>query len=428
MPHGYRIAVIGLGYVGLPLAVELSKHFSTIGFDISAARVAELLQGHDRTNEVESSVLRAGTLTISADRQALADCNVYIITVPTPLDERNLPDLGAVISASATIADLLKKGDIVVLESTVYPGVTEDVVGPTLAERSGLVSGTDFFLGYSPERINPGDRVHSIAKVTKVVAGQDERTTDVLAEIYGSITGGNIYRAASIRVAEAAKVIENTQRDVNIAFINELSMIFGKMGISIYDVLDAASTKWNFLSFVPGLVGGHCIGVDPVYLAESSLKAGHLPELIMAGRRINEFMCQYIADRISARIAARYPAGRRARVLVLGVTFKENVPDIRNSKVFDLIGYLREHGHDVHVHDPHADPDEVRGEYQVDMAPTLEPAMSADCLVLAVQHREYRDMPAEALSRLVVPNGLIYDLKALWRGRPGMEQFEYVTL
>jgi UDP-N-acetyl-D-galactosamine dehydrogenase len=428
MPHSHRIAVIGLGYVGLPLAVELAKRFPTFGFDISAERIRELHQGHDRTNEVESSVLRAGTLGVTSDPDALSECNVFIITVPTPLDEKKLPDLSAVISASKMVGGMLKQDDIVVLESTVYPGVTEDVVGPTLAARSGLVCGTDFFLGYSPERINPGDRMHTISQVTKVVAGQNEATSEVLAEIYGSITGGKVFRAASIRVAEAAKVIENTQRDINIAFINELSMIFGRMDISIYDVLDAAGTKWNFLSFLPGLVGGHCIGVDPVYLAECSVKAGHEPELIMAGRRINDSMSKYIANQIAARVAERSAGRRRARVLVLGVTFKENVPDIRNSKVFDLIGYLSQDGHEIHVHDPHADPDEVRREYHVDIAPTLEPAATADCLVLAVPHREYRDIPPDTLARIVEPNGLIYDVKALWRGRPGIEKFDYVTL
>ena len=333
---GSRIAVVGLGYVGLPLAVALARHFPTVGIDIDQGRVAELRAGHDRTNEIDGPTLTASTLEYATDIAAGADADVIIVTVPTPVDQANDPDLGPVMSATRALAGILKpgRGTIVVYESTVYPGVTEDICGPEIERLSGLKRGTDFFLGYSPERINPGDREHTVDRITKVVAGENPQVLDRLCEVYGAVTTGGTFRAASIKVAEAAKVIENAQRDINIAFINEITQIFGKVGISVWDVLAAAGTKWNFLRFVPGLVGGHCIGVDPYYLSHLAQQLGHYPRVILAGRGINDGMGAWIADQIHERIASG------ARVLVLGLTFKENVPDLRNSRVIDVVRRL----------------------------------------------------------------------------------------
>lgn len=419
-----RIAVIGLGYVGLPLAVELARHFPTTGFDIDAGRIAELRDGHDRTREVETDHLRDSRLVLTSDTAELPGCQLYIVTVPTPVDARNQPDLGAVLAACRTVGAALRDGmriegagkPIVVFESTVYPGVTEDVCGPALEEASGLVCGRDFFLGYSPERINPGDREHTISRITKVIAGQTEEVTERLAAVYGTVTSAGVYRATGIRVAEAAKVIENAQRDINIAFINEVSMIFGRLGISIHDVLEASSTKWNFLNFRPGMVGGHCIGVDPFYLAHLATSIGHRPEVILAGRRINETMPGYIADQIAERVAADGPPTVASRILVLGLTFKENVPDLRNSKVASLVNRLRDHGYRVDIHDPLADPAEAAELYGITLRPTLDAAEPYDCVVGAVPHDVYRTLSATALTRLIRPGGLVADIKGMWRG------------
>ena len=329
-----RIAVLGLGYVGLPLAVALARHYKVTGFDIDAGRVAEIAAGRDRTGEVPAKRLAKSTLAVSTEEGELAGCDVFIITVPTPVDESNAPDLGAVLAACDIAGRQLSTGAIVVLESTVYPGVTEEHCGPRLEAASGLRCGTDFFLGYSPERINPGDREHTVERITKVVAGQTPEVTARLVALYGAVNGGNVFTARDIKTAEAAKVIENAQRDINIAFINEITMIFQKLGLSAYDVLEAAGTKWNFLDFAPGLVGGHCIGVDPYYLAHRARQAGHEPEIVLAGRRINDGMADFIVERVAERVAAP------GRVLVLGLTFKENVPDIRNSKVIDIVAGL----------------------------------------------------------------------------------------
>ena len=409
MSHNPTIAVIGLGYVGLPLAVALARHFPTVGFDISTDRVAELRKGFDRTGEVETAALRASTIKLSADSKDIDGHDVYIVTVPTPVDLENRPDLGPVLKACATVGRAMSKGAVVVFESTVYPGVTEDICGPELARHSGLISGADFFLGYSPERINPGDRQHTVDRITKVVSGQDAATTALLARVYGSVTSGGVFEATSIRVAEAAKVIENAQRDINIAFINEITMIFQRVGISIYDVLDASATKWNFLNFKPGLVGGHCIGVDPFYLATCGLNNGHNPEIILAGRRINDGMGPWMA----ARIAEQLPA--RSRVLMLGLTFKENVPDLRNSKVIDVIRGLEQRGHAVDVHDPFADPGEARHEYGVTLMRGLDGAADYDCVVGAVPHAAYVSFAEESFTALLKPNGLIVDIKGMWR-------------
>ncbi len=403
------IAVVGLGYVGLPLAVALARHFPVLGYDLDVRRVEELQRGYDRTNEVDEAVLADTAARFSGAAADLAPADLYIITVPTPVDERHLPDLGAVRAASAEIGRHLKPGDTVVLESTVYPGVTEDVCGPELERASGLAAGRDFFLGYSPERINPGDRQHTLERVTKVVAGQTPETAEFLKHVYGAVTGGNVFVARDIRTAEAAKVIENAQRDINIAFVNEIAQIFNKMGISVHDVLDAARTKWNFLPFVPGLVGGHCIGVDPYYLAYRAQQFGHNPEVILAGRRTNDGMGDYIAGCIDAAL------GKPSSVLVLGLTFKENIPDLRNSKVVDIVAGLKARGHTVTVHDAFADAEEAEAEYRIALAGPLETLSAFDAVVGAVMHAPYAALKAEDFGRLVRPGGLVVDVKGMWR-------------
>lgn len=412
MNQNPRVAVIGLGYVGLPLAVALARHCPTVGFDIAEARVAELHSGFDRTGEVDKAVLRASTIKLTAKLDDIRGADVYIVTVPTPVDEGNEPDLKPVLSACRSVGQVMAKGAIVVFESTVYPGVTEDICGPELERVSALKCGVDFFLGYSPERINPGDREHTVDRITKVVAGQTPAVTAVLSRIYGTVTTGGVFEAASIRVAEAAKVIENAQRDINIAFINEITLIFQKLGISVYDVLDASATKWNFLNFKPGLVGGHCIGVDPFYLARCAQDNGHHPEIILAGRRINDGMGPWIAEKVAEQV------GQDARVLVLGLTFKENVPDLRNSKVVDVIRGLRARGLTVDVHDPYADPAEARHEYGETLIPSLDGLGGYDCVVGAVPHAPYLAFTEESFEVLVKPGGLVADVKALWRGKP----------
>lgn len=409
MTQKSAISVIGLGYVGLPLAVALAKHFDVIGFDIGESRIAELKTGHDRTNEVDRERLKASTLNLTANAADMKGSKIFIVTVPTPVDERNEPDLSPVMSACRTVGPVVGKGAIVVFESTVYPGVTEDLCGPALEQASGLTCGVDFFLGYSPERINPGDREHTVDKITKVIAGQTPQVTEILADIYGKVTSGGVFRAASIKAAEAAKAIENAQRDINIAFINEVTMIFNRLGLSVHDVLEASATKWNFLPFRPGLVGGHCIGVDPYYLARCAIDNGHNPEIILSGRRINDRMGQYIADSIADRLP------REARVLVLGLTFKENVPDLRNSKVIDVVRGLRQRGLNVDVHDALADAAEAKHEYGIVLTDGLNEARGYDALVGAVAHKPYADFGAGEFSRLVKPGGLVADIKGMWR-------------
>src|SRR5262245_36695435 len=409
-----RVAVVGLGYVGLPLAVALARHHSVLGFDIKAERVAELRAGHDRTGEVADCDLESTKLTLSADPNALVGYDVYLITVPTPVDRDNRPDLTAVIAACRTVGRALAKGAIVVLESTVYPGVTEEICGPELAAVSGLACGRDFFLGYSPERMNPGDKTHTVERITKVVAGQTADVAQRLAALYGSINAGNVFIARDIRTAEAAKVIENAQRDINVAFMNEVSTIFNKIGVSVWDVLDAARTKWNFLPFTPGLVGGHCIGVDPYYLASLAQRLGHDPQVILSGRKINDGMAGYIARSVAFAIGAERPV-KGARILVLGLTFKENVPDIRNSKVADLVRELAGLGCAVQVHDPHADPEEVHAEYGLVLLPALPEFGAYDAVIGAVAHEEFRALDAARLAQLLAPNAILADVKGLWR-------------
>ncbi len=409
-----RLAVIGMGYVGLPLAVALARHFPVIGFDKKRDRVRELQRGRDRTGEVDPAVLRATALEITDDPAGIVNRDIYIITVPTPVDASNRPDLDAVRSACRSVGQAMRRGAIVVLESTVYPGVTEEVCGPELAAASGLAAGVDFFLGYSPERINPGDREHTVDRITKVVAGQTPDVARALADVYGRITSGGTFVAASIKTAEAAKVIENAQRDINIAFINEVTQIFNRLGLSIHDVLAAARTKWNFLPFTPGLVGGHCIGVDPYYLADLAQRMGQHPQVILAGRTINDAMGRYVAISISEALAARGHASA-ARILVLGLTFKENVPDLRNSKVVDIVRELEALGHRPYVHDPLADPQEAIDEYGIHLLESLDGADPYACVVGAVAHRRFQEMSAATLGRLVAGTGLVADVKGIWR-------------
>ena len=386
MPHGRKIAVIGLGYVGLPVAVAFARSgVPVVGFDIDSARIAELKAGSDRTREVDKADLAHPTMRYTSDPAALRDCDFFIVTVPTPVDGDLKPDLGAIFSASETVGRALKRGDIVVYESTVYPGCVEEDCAPILERVSGLKSGSDFTLGYSPERINPGDRTHRLETVIKVVSGQDARTLDIVADVYGSVVKAGIHRAPSIKVAEAAKVIENTQRDLNIALMNELSAIFHALGIDTGDVLTAAGTTWTFQRFHPGLVGGHCLGVDPYYLTHRAEKAGYHPEVILAGRRIND----NVAFRV-ARECMRMMRDRNVKapvVTVLGLTFKENVGDTRNSKVVDIVSALRDLGADVQVADPLAAPDEAR-EHGVELR-RLDEMRPADAVVFAVSHGDY---------------------------------------
>jgi UDP-N-acetyl-D-galactosamine dehydrogenase len=407
-----HIVVVGLGYVGLPLAVALARRFRVTGLDIDSRRIRELRSGLDRTREIGEAALSASTLVLTETPSECFGADVYIVTVPTPVDADNKPDLRPVLGATETLSRLLNptRRAIVVYESTVYPGVTEDICGPMIEKISGLKRGRDFFLGYSPERINPGDREHTVDQIVKVVAGENAEITQRLAELYGSVTSAGTFEAKSIKAAEAAKVIENAQRDINIAFMNEITQIFSKMDISIWDVLAAAGTKWNFLKFQPGLVGGHCIGVDPYYLSYRAQELGQEPHVILAGRSINDGMGVWIADALHAR--RRAPGS----TLVMGLAFKENVPDLRNSRVIDVIRRLQELGHQVTIHDPLADAEEARHEYQVDLDPSaLERAY--DLVVVAVPHGEYSQMSDGAITQLVADGGLLADLKNLFGGR-----------
>lgn len=412
-----RIAVIGLGYVGLPLAIALAEKFDDVlGFDIHQARIDELGRGHDRTEEVEPSRLQASTLRYSADADHLADRTLFIVTVPTPVDDHNSPDLTPMIRASETIGKVLKPGDVVVYESTVYPGVTEEICGPVLARVSGLRQGHDFKLGYSPERINPGDKVHTIEKITKVVSGEDAETLDRVAAVYEAIVEAGIHRAPSIKVAEAAKVIENTQRDLNIALMNELALIFDRLGIRTLDVLEAAGTKWNFLPFRPGLVGGHCIGVDPYYLTQKAQEVGYYPQVILAGRRVNDGMGAFIAQKLVKMLIASDKAVKGAKVGVLGLTFKENVPDLRNSRVPDIIHELRQFGIEPLVHDPYADPAEARQEYGIAVS-NISEIMNMDAIILAVAHSEYLDKQRGLIRDMISSDGILIDVKSVYNNK-----------
>jgi UDP-N-acetyl-D-galactosamine dehydrogenase len=412
MSEASRIVVVGLGYVGLPLAVALARHGEVIGFDVDASRIRELNSGHDRTREVEDEALHASSLTLTADPAFCAGADVYIVTVPTPIDDDNQPDLGPLISASRAIAGWIDpaRRPTVVFESTVYPGVTEDVCGPEIERVGKLERGRDFRLGYSPERINPGDQVHRVETIVKVVAGEDSEVLEQLAAIYGRMTSGGVFRAASIKTAEAAKVIENAQRDINIAFMNEVAQIFGKIDLSIWDVLAAARTKWNFLPFEPGLVGGHCIGVDPYYLSHLAQRVGLDPKVVLAGRETNDSMGAAIADRVHGQ-----RGGTPGRALVLGLTFKENVPDLRNSRVADIIMRLDALGYDVALSDPIADAVAVERHYG--RSPIAVGEGAYDLVVAAVAHDDYRRLDDRAIGAMVADGGTLADLKGMWRDR-----------
>jgi len=405
-----KIAVVGLGYVGLPLAVAFSKNYEVIGFDVSSSRVGELREGVDSTDEIAAEDLAGAKLTISDDPAVMAGCDVFIATVPTPIDNANRPNFDPLLKACDLIGPVLQKGAIVVFESTVYPGATEEICGPALERASGLKAGVDFKLGYSPERINPGDKAHPIQKITKVVAGQDAETLDTLAEMYGSIIEAGIHRAASIKVAEAAKVIENTQRDINIALMNEVSKICDLLGIRSSDVLEAAGTKWNFLKFYPGLVGGHCIGVDPYYLTAKAEALGYHPEVILAWRRVNDSMGAYVGQRIVKMLASRGHRIRDQRIGILGFTFKENVPDIRNSKVLDIYNELKSFGILPLVHDARADAAAVRKAHGIDLV-DIDELHELGTLIYAVPHDEYVRMEP-TLSERVVTGGIVVDIRA----------------
>jgi UDP-N-acetyl-D-glucosamine/UDP-N-acetyl-D-galactosamine dehydrogenase len=407
-----RIGVIGLGYVGLPLALEFGKRYPTVGFDINAARIAELESGQDSTREADSAELAAATnLEYSTDPQALLDCNVYIVTVPTPVGKGNRPLLKPLEGASKTVGGVISKGDVVVFESTVYPGCTEEYCIPIIEKSSGLKLNVDFFAGYSPERINPGDKEHRLPSILKVTSGSTPEIADFVDELYRSIITAGTHKASSLKVAEAAKVIENTQRDVNIALINELALIFNRLGIDTQEVLAAAGTKWNFLKFQPGLVGGHCIGVDPYYLTHKATEVGYHPEMILAGRRLNDSMGGYVASQTIKLMIGKNINPVDSRVLVLGLAFKENCPDVRNTKVADVVKELESYRCRVSVYDPWVSAAEAEHEYGIKIV--AEPERGAyDAIVLAVAHREFVELGAEGIKRLGTPNLVIYDIKS----------------
>jgi len=412
-----RIGIVGLGYVGLPLAVEFGKHYETVGFDVKAERIAQLRRRRDLTLEVTAAELKAARrLSFTTDLKKLRTCQVFIITVPTPIDDYKRPDLTALKRASEAVGSVMRRGAVVIYESTVYPGCTEEICVPILEKASGLKFNRDFYAGYSPERINPGDKQHRLTTIRKVTSGSTPEIAEFVDRLYGSIVTAGTHRASSIRVAEAAKVIENTQRDVNIALINELALIFNRLGIDTEEVLDAAGSKWNFLPFRPGLVGGHCIGVDPYYLTHKAQEIGYHAEMILAGRRLNDNMALYVTSQITRLMAAKRIHVKGARALVLGVTFKENCPDIRNSKVVDVVRELQRHGARVDIYDPWASPGEFRHEYGLRMVRELRTG-HYDVVVVAVAHRQFRELGARGLRRLCKKSHVLYDVKHVFPAR-----------
>ncbi len=407
-----KIAVIGLGYVGLPLAVEFGKKFKTIGFDINTGRVEELKQGYDRTLEVDSEELaEANQLTYSCDVEALKGCDFYIVTVPTPIDEHRQPDLTPLVKASEMLGSVIGQNSTVIYESTVYPGATEETCVPILEAVSGFTLNKDFFVGYSPERINPGDKTHRLPSILKVTSGSTPECAEKVDALYASIITAGTYKASSIKVAEAAKVIENTQRDVNIALINELSIIFNRLEIDTLEVLEAAGTKWNFLPFRPGLVGGHCIGVDPYYLTHKAQAVGYHPEMILAGRRLNDGMAHYVVSQLVKGMLKKRIQVDQARVLVMGLTFKENCPDLRNTKVIDIVNELKEYNANVDIVDPLCSSEEAEHEYGVGL--TQAQPGQYDAIILAVAHTEFKEMGIDAIKALGKANHVLYDLKCV---------------
>jgi UDP-N-acetyl-D-galactosamine dehydrogenase len=406
-----KLAIIGLGYVGLPLAVEFGKHYDTVGFDINAARIDELRSGHDHTLEVDAAELAAAPrLRFSASLADIESCNVYIVTVPTPIDSAKRPDLTPLVKASEALGKVLRQGDIVVYESTVYPGCTEEVCVPILEKVSGLVYNRDFFAGYSPERINPGDKLHRVTTILKVTSGSTPEVADVVDSLYGSIITAGTHKASSLKVAEAAKVIENTQRDLNIALVNDLAILFNKLGIDTLEVLEAAGTKWNFLPFRPGLVGGHCISVDPYYLTHKAQEVGHHPDVILAGRRTNDSMGPYIASEVIRLMVRKGINPVRARILILGLAFKENCPDLRNTRVVDIVQALRGYNAEVDIHDPWVDASEAEHEYEI--KPIAQPrAGDYDAVIIAVGHQQFVAMGSEGIRAFGKAESVVYDVK-----------------
>jgi len=408
-----RIAIIGLGYVGLPLAVEFAKKFSVTGFDISDDRIKELSNGYDRTLEVDNLELKSTSMKFSNKLEDIKECNIFIVTVPTPIDSHKQPDLTPLIKASETVGKVLKKNDIVIYESTVYPGCTEEDCVPVLERTSGLKFNKDFFCGYSPERINPGDKDRTVTKILKVTSGSNPETADAVNNLYASVITAGTFKASSIKVAEAAKVIENSQRDINIAFVNELSLIFNKMNLDTKEVLEAAGTKWNFLKFSPGLVGGHCIGVDPYYLTHKAEALGYHPQVILSGRRINDGMGAYVANQVVKLMIKKNHQIQDAKVLILGLTFKENCPDIRNTRVVDIVTEMKEFGCEVDLYDPWADPKEVQHEYHLQMksAEVLTKLNNYSAVILAVSHKQFLELNVADLKN---SKTVFYDLKGLF--------------
>ena len=409
-----RICVIGLGYVGLPLARLFSTKYPTVGFDMNPHRVDELMQGHDSTLEVDDALLQEalrGGFTCTTDLDRIRECNFYVVAVPTPVDKNNTPDLTPLVKASTTVGKVIGRGDIVVYESTVYPGVTENSCIPIVEQESGLKYNTDFFAGYSPERINPGDKLHTVEKIKKVTSGSTPEVAGIVDKVYSSVIQAGTHKASSIKVAEAAKVIENSQRDINIAFVNELSKIFNRMGIDTHDVLEAAATKWNFLPFKPGLVGGHCIGVDPYYLAQCAQRLGYNPEIILAGRRMNDGMGAYVADQTVKLMLKKGIQVLHSKIIIMGFTFKENCPDVRNTRVIDIYHALQEYNADITVFDPWASPERVKHEYGIDIVTEL-PKEKFAAAIIAVAHRQFREMEID-FDQLLEKNHVIYDVKAI---------------
>ena len=409
-----KIAVIGLGYVGLPLATALSQKFSVVGFDINKTRIEELKKGFDRTGEISSQVLKSSPIIFTSSPETLKSCKLFIVTVPTPIDKHKIPDLSPVKSATRTVATHMPKHSIIVYESTVYPGVTEEICVPILEKTSGMKYMQDFKVGYSPERVNPGDKVHTIENIVKVVSGCDEYTTELLAKIYGSIIKAGIHKAPNIKTAEAAKVIENTQRDLNIALMNELALIFHKLGIDTRDVLEAAGTKWNFLKFEPGLVGGHCIGVDPYYLTFKAQEIGHHPEVILAGRRINDSMGKFVAESVVKLMIKEGKQILNSKVLIMGLTFKENIKDIRNTKVIDIYTELNSYGIKTFIHDPFAIPEEVEKEYGIKLLQTIKDEAPYDAIVVAVKHEPYKKLQLKDFKEISNGKPIIADVKGIY--------------
>lgn len=414
----YKIAVIGLGYVGLPLAVEFGKKYPTVGFDINQSRVDELNNGQDSTLEVEDEALQSVLtkdkenigLHISTDKKVISDCNIFVITVPTPTDRYHRPVLTPLYKASETVGEVLKKGDIVIYESTVYPGVTEDECVPVLEKTSGLTFNKDFFCGYSPERINPGDKKHTVTKILKVTSGSTPEVAETVDQLYKSVITAGTFKASSLKVAEAAKVIENSQRDINIAFVNELAKIFNLLDIDTHEVLEAAGTKWNFLPFKPGLVGGHCIGVDPYYLAQKAQEVGYNPEIILAGRRMNDGMGKYVASEVIKLMLKKDIKVKGSEVLMLGITFKENCPDIRNTKAIDVYNELKEYDLNIDIHDPWASASEVKSEFGINICTSL-PTKKYDAVILAVSHKEFANLDLRSIGQEAC---VYYDVKGFF--------------